>query len=44
MIWLGSFESLPSVLRKPRPLGTPLEVHTWVRSEISLISPPADSS
>src|SRR5580658_2366044 len=38
MIWVGSFTSLQSALRKPRP-GAPLEVHTWLRSEIALISP-----
>ena len=42
MIWVGSFESLQSALRKPRFSGVPLEVHTWVRSEIGLISPLVD--
>ena len=42
MIWVGSFKSLRSVLREPRFTGAPLEVHTWVRSEIGLISPLVD--
>jgi serine/threonine-protein kinase RsbW len=41
MIWVGSFQSLRSALRKP-PSGAPLEVHTWLRSETGLISPFAD--
>jgi len=41
MIWVGSFKSLRSVLPRPR-FGTPLEVHTWLRSEIDLISPFVD--
>jgi serine/threonine-protein kinase RsbW len=42
MIWVGGFESLQSALRKPRFSDVPLEVHTWVRSEIGLISPLVD--
>lgn len=42
MTWVGSFKSLQSVLQKPRFAGAPLEVHTWVRSEIGLISPLVD--
>jgi len=42
MIWVGSFKSLQTVLRKPRFTGAPLVVHTWVRSEIGLISPFVD--
>ena len=42
MIWVGSFKSLQSALRKPRFTGAPLEVHTWLRSEIGLISPLVD--
>src|SRR5216684_7721876 len=42
MLWAGSFKSLQSALRKPRFTGAPLEVHTWVRSEIGLISPLVD--
>src|ERR1700730_18179717 len=42
MIWVGSFKSLQSALRKPRFTGAPLEVHTWLRSEIGLISPFVD--
>ena len=38
MTWVGSFKSLQSALRIPRFTGAPLEVHTWVRSEIGLIS------
>src|ERR1700730_17502597 len=41
MIWVGSFQSLRSALRKP-PSGAPLEVHTWLRSETGLISPLVD--
>src|SRR3984893_53015 len=41
MIWVGSFKSLQSALHKPH-LGTPLEVYTWLRSEIGLISPFVD--
>jgi len=41
MIWVGSFKSLQSALHKPR-LSAPLEVHTWLRSEIVLISPFVD--
>src|ERR1700730_7370634 len=41
MIWVGNFKSLQSALGKPRS-GAPLEVHTWLRSEIGLISPFAD--
>src|SRR6202048_3438304 len=42
MIWVGSFKSLQSALRAPRFSGAPLEVHTWLRSEIVLISPLVD--
>jgi len=42
MIWVGGFQSLQSALRKPRFTGAPLEVHTWLRSEIGLISPLVD--
>src|SRR5260370_40825663 len=41
MIWVGSFESLRSALHNPR-FGAPLEVHTWLRSDIGLISPFVD--
>jgi serine/threonine-protein kinase RsbW len=41
MIWIGNFKSLQSALLKTRP-GAPLEVHTWLHSEIGLISPFAD--
>ncbi len=42
MIWVGSFRSLQDVLPKLRFTDAPLEVHTWVRSEIGLISPLVD--
>jgi len=42
MIWVGSFESLQTVLGKHRFTGAPLDVHTWARSEIALISPLVD--
>jgi serine/threonine-protein kinase RsbW len=41
MILVGSFQSLQSVLQEPRT-GTPLQVHTWIRSEVGLISPLVD--
>ena len=42
MIWVGNFKSLHSVLSKPRFTEDALEVHTWLRSEIALISPFTD--
>jgi serine/threonine-protein kinase RsbW len=42
MIWVGSSKSLQTVLGKHRFTGAPLDVHTWVRSEIALISPLVD--
>jgi hypothetical protein len=42
MIWVGSFQSLPTVLGKPPFTGAPLDVHTWVRSEIAVVSPLVD--
>ncbi len=42
MIWVGSFKSLQSLLPKLRFTDAPLEVHTWVRSEIGQISPLVD--
>ena len=42
MIWVGSFQSLRSALRKPPFTAAPLEVHTWLRSDIGLISPFVD--
>src|SRR5712692_3900535 len=41
MIWVGSFKSLQSALDKPRFV-VPLEVHTWLPSDIGLISPFVD--
>jgi anti-sigma regulatory factor (Ser/Thr protein kinase) len=42
MIWVGSFKSLRSLLPKLCSTDSPLQVHTWVRSEIVLISPLVD--
>jgi hypothetical protein len=42
MISVGSFKSLLSALSKPRFTAAPLEVHTWLRSEIGLLSPFVD--
>src|SRR5262249_31754889 len=42
MIWIGSFNSLQTVIGKHRFTDAPLDVHTWVRSEIALISPLVD--
>ncbi len=39
MIWVGSFKPLQSALAKLDFTDAPLEVDTWVRSEIGLISP-----
>jgi serine/threonine-protein kinase RsbW len=41
MTWVGSFKSLQAVLPEPS-LGAPLRVHTWLESEIDLISPFVD--
>jgi hypothetical protein len=41
MICVGNFKSLQSALQKPR-FAAPLEVHTWLRSEIGQISPFVD--
>jgi serine/threonine-protein kinase RsbW len=42
MIWVGSFKPLQSALAKLDFTDAPLEVDTWVRSEIGLISPLVD--
>ena len=42
MIFVGSFKSLQSELRKTRFTVAPLQVHTWLRSDIDLISPFVD--
>ena len=42
MVWVGSFKSLQSVLRKPRVANHLLEVHTWIPTKIGLISPLVD--
>ncbi len=42
MIWVGSFKSLQSMLPKLRFTDAPLEVRTWVQSEIGQISPLVD--
>jgi len=38
MVWVGSFKSLQSALHRPCFRGAPLEVHTWVGTDIGLIS------
>jgi len=38
MVWVGSFRSLQSALHRPCFRGAPLEVHTWVGTDIGLIS------
>ena len=38
MVWVGSFKSLQSALHRPCLRGAPLEVHTWVGTDIGLIS------
>jgi len=38
----GSFKSLQSALRTTRLTAAPLEVHTWLRSDIGVISPFVD--
>ena len=42
MVWVGSFESLQSVLRRPRFVDAPLKIHTWVPTKPDLISPLVD--
>ena len=42
MVWVGSFESLQSVLRRPRFVDAPLKIQTWVPTKLDLISPLAD--
>src|SRR5712692_757766 len=42
MIWVGSFKSLQTMLGKFDVTDAPLELQTWVRSEIGLISPLAE--
>jgi len=42
MIWVGSFKSLQSRLPKLPSTDAPLEVRTWVQSEIGQISPLTD--
>jgi anti-sigma regulatory factor (Ser/Thr protein kinase) len=42
MTWVGCFKSLQSVLPEPRSTDAPLAVHTWVRTEIGLITPLVD--
>jgi serine/threonine-protein kinase RsbW len=41
MILIGSFQSLRSALPKPC-FGAPLKLHTWLRTEIDLVSPFVD--
>ena len=42
MIWVGSFKSLQSTLRRPRLMNAPLDVHTWAPTSIGVISPLVD--
>lgn len=42
MVWVGSFEFLQSVLRRPRFVDGPLKIHTWVPTKLDLISPLVD--
>jgi len=42
MVWVGSFKSLQAVLSRPRLMNAPLEVRTWVPTNIGLISPLVD--
>jgi serine/threonine-protein kinase RsbW len=42
MVWVGSFKSLQAVLSRPRLMNVPLEVHTWVATNVGLISPLVD--
>jgi len=42
MVWVGSFKSLQAVLSRPWLMNAPLEVHTWVPTNIGLISPLVD--
>ena len=42
MIWVGSFRSLQAILPKLRSTDAPVDVYTWVRSEVGLISPLVD--
>jgi serine/threonine-protein kinase RsbW len=42
MIWVGSFNSLKPMLPKLRFTDAPLEVRTWVQSEIGQVSPLVD--
>ena len=42
MIWVGSFKPLQSALAKLDFTNAPLDVDTWVRSDIGLISPLVD--
>ena len=41
MVWVGSFKSLQTALRT-RFIRTPFQVHTWIRTEITVISPVVD--
>jgi serine/threonine-protein kinase RsbW len=41
MVWVGSFKSLQTALRT-RFIRTPFQVHTWIRTEITVISPIVD--
>ena len=39
MVFVGSFESLQSVLRRPHFVDAPLKIHNWVPTKLDLISP-----
>ena len=42
MVWVGSFESLQFVLRRPRFVDAPVKIHTWMSTKLHLISPLVD--
>ena len=42
MVWVGSFESLQFVFRRPRFVDARLKIHTWVPTKLELISPLVD--
>ena len=42
MVWVGSFESLQSELRRPRIVDARLKIQTWVPTKLDLISPLVD--
>jgi hypothetical protein len=44
MMRVGGLKSLQSVLGKFDFIDTPLELHTWLRSEIGLVSPYSETT